>query len=194
MFKLPADCDLFYDETFLSATEADALYSELDTEFNLTNRTITLADGSLFEMDTGCYLFTDSELTSTDKLPAAWGERSPWTESLQKVRDRIESITDSKFHVARCVLYRDGTEGIDYHQDLPAYGSTDVIASLSLGTERTFSLRCAITHQEQLSLRMPHGSLLIMGKGCQQHYEHAVPCEPDCQKPRLNITFRRFGY
>ena len=38
-------------------------------------------------------MFADSELTSFDALPAVWGQRSPWTDSLVSVRDRITTQT-----------------------------------------------------------------------------------------------------
>jgi len=193
MPQLPTDCELFYRPDFLGAEEAAALLAELVSGFDVTNKTMKMADGSDFVAETGTYVFADPELTSFDALPEVWGGRSPWTESLAGVRDRIEEETGIRFQVARCVYYKDGSEGMDFHQDLPAYGPTDSIASLSLGAVREFVLRSTSDHTRRYSVRVAPGSLFFMGKGTQDLYEHGVPRDESCTEPRLNITFRMYG-
>ena len=36
------------------------------------------------------------------------------------------------------------------------------------------------------SLLLEHGSLIVMGEGCQEHYQHALPVDKQCKTPRLN--------
>ena len=81
-----------------------------------------------------------------------------------------------------------------YHSDPSAYGNTDCIASVSLGAEREFLLRDQENPDETYSYLLENGSLIIMGEHCQEHYEHAVPPDPTCHAPRINLTFRKFGW
>ncbi len=194
MRPLPLKCDVRYKADFLTAAEAEALFSELTTGFNVTNKVVKMADGNEAIAETGTYLFADSELTSFEAFPEVWGGRSPWPASLARVRDRIKNLIGIRFHVARSVFYRDGSEGVMFHQDLPAYGSTAAIASLSLGAEREFVLRSVSDSTERFKIRLASGSLIFMGEGCQDLYEHAIPLDPDCTEPRLNLTFRRYGW
>jgi len=113
-------------------------------------------DGSDYINQIGGVLFADPELTSLDALPEVWGRRAPWTHSLAAIRDRIADQTRAHFRVARCAYYEDGAAGTDFHADLPAYGSTSAIASLSLGAKREFAFRLAADpehcHQPRINL------------------------------------------
>ena len=153
-----------------------------------------MADGSEHVSGTGVYLFADAELTSYDAFKEVWGGRSAWPVALANVRDRIQIVTGVRFPVARCVYYRDGTEGMEFHTDLPAYGSTKSIASLSLGAEREFVFRSLSDKNDTVSIMLDSGSLLYMDEGCQVRYEHGLPVRHDCEAPRLNLTFRKYGW
>ena len=188
------DCEAAYCANFLAPTAAAALFDELVGGYDVTNNIMKMADGSEHIAETGVYLFTDSELTSFDAFPEAWGGRSEWPASLASVRDQIEELVGVRFPVARCVYYRDGSEGMDFHTDPPAYGPTDSIASLSLGAEREFILRSRSNEDETFRIMLASGSLLHMGKHCQERYEHGLPRSKDCVAPRLNLTFRKYGW
>lgn len=194
MTPLPINCEAFYRADFLGAAEAEALFAEILSGFDVTNKVVSMGDGSEHIAETGTYMFADPELTSFDVIPEVWGARSPWTESLSHVRERIEEETGVRFQVARCVYYQDGSEGMGFHRDLPAYGSTATIASLSLGAEREFVFRSMSDHDERFTIRLSAGSLLFMGEGCQELYEHGVPRNEHCNEARLNLTFRKYGW
>jgi hypothetical protein len=194
MNTLPIDCDAWYDPDFLGPEDAAALFAEITGGYDVTNKVVPMADGTEFIAETAVFLFADAELMSFDKFPAAWGGRAPWPEKLASVRDRIEEVTGTRFQVARCVYYRDGTEGMGFHVDEPAYGSTEVIVSLSLGAEREFGLRSLTDPEDEFRIALTHGSLLYMGKHCQSRYEHALFHSDSCTEPRINLTFRRYGW
>ena len=194
MITLPPDCDIAYHAGFLGEVEAGALFDEILDGYDVTDKTIRMADGSEHVAETATYLFLDAELESFDKIPEVWGGRAPWPESLARIRQRVEALTGVYFHVARCVYYQDGSEGVDFHQDLAAYGDTTEIASLSLGAEREFVLRGVENQAQRYAIRLQPGSLLYMGEGCQTRYEHALPRDYSCREPRLNLTFRKFGW
>lgn len=191
---LPLECQAFYLDNFLNRKVATSLFDEIVMNYPVTNKKITMSDGSEYISETGSYIFADENLTSYDSIPKVWGGRSVWTESLSKLRDNIKDITGVHFHVARCVFYQDGNEGVEFHRDLPAYGSTSNIASLSLGAEREFVFRKLADPRECYSIVLSSGSLLFMGKGCQDLYDHALPRNKSCGTARLNITFRTYGW
>ena len=194
MKALPPDCEIAYHAEFLGETEARTLFDELVGGYDVTNKIIRMADGSEHVAETGAYMFLDADLESFDKIPEVWGGRSPWPESLARIRERIEEMTGIYFHVARCVYYQDGSEGVDFHQDLAAYGDTTQIASLSLGAEREFVLRKIADPGERYAISLQPGSLLYMGEGSQTLYEHALPHDGSCREARLNLTFRKYGW
>ncbi|TMN89927.1 alpha-ketoglutarate-dependent dioxygenase AlkB, partial [Pseudoalteromonas sp. S558] len=66
--------------------------------------------------------------------------------------------------------------------------------SISLGAEREFLIRSQSNIQEQHSLTLEDGSLLIMGKGFQDNYQHALASAPKATRPRFNISFRQFAW
>lgn len=191
---LPLNCEAYYWDDFLSSKSAIKLFNEIRASYPVCNKRIMMSDGSEHISETGSYLFTDTNLTSFDSIPEVWGGRSSWTNSLSMIRDKINVMTGVHFHVARCVFYQDGNDGMGFHRDLPAYGSTSHIASLSLGAEREFVFRRIADPKEHYSIILSSGSLLFMGKGCQDLYEHALPKNQICNSARLNLTFRKYGW
>ena len=72
----------------------------------------------------------------------------------------------------------------------PQLGDAPLIAALSLGVTRTFRLEWKYKRSRKRTLRLPHGSLLLMGGTLQRHWRHAVPRAPGETGERLNVTFR----
>lgn len=113
-----------------------------------------------------------------------------WMDSL---RQRIEEQSDAAFNRALVNYYRDGSDSVDWHaDDEPELGAEPVIASLSLGAERVFQLRHTETG-ERISLSLPHGSLLLMGAGIQNYWQHRVAKVKGLSEPRVNFTFRHMA-
>jgi alkylated DNA repair dioxygenase AlkB len=117
----------------------------------------------------------------------------PWTATLQRLRERIQTLAGSPFNSVLLNYYRDGRDSMGLHaDDEPELGPEPVIASLSLGAER----KIVFQHRQRrdvdnLNLPLPHGSLLVMRGATQRHWKHGIrklrrPCGP-----RLNLTFRR---
>ena len=44
------------------------------------------------------------------------------------------------------------------------------------------------------NILLEHGSLLVMKKDCQEYYEHSLPENPEYLNPRVNLTFRKYGF
>lgn len=102
--------------------------------------------------------------------------------------------------------YLSGEDSIKWHCDderfyyvEPSSGNGDiVIASVSLGAERWFSLR---THPQRVKdkekrrtmrIKLRSGSLLVMAGATQRNWQHCLPKDETIgQVTRINLTFRR---
>lgn len=192
MIDLPPNCQTEYLPQFLTESESHELYEHLISNYDVTDRTVKMADGSAFIQETGTYMFLDDGLQGFDRMPEVWGQRATWPALLKTARDRIEGHTGHQFQVCRCIYYENGDSSCDFHADYMAYGPTNVIASLSLGAEREFILRDKENPAEQFKILLENGSLFVMGEGCQENYEHALPKDESCHEARLNLTFRKY--
>jgi alkylated DNA repair dioxygenase AlkB len=98
-----------------------------------------------------------------------------------------------KFNSVLLNLYQTGRSSVGWHSDNePELGQNPVIASVSLGGERWFSLRHNITGQE-VNILLEHGSCLLMGGELQKFWKHAILKDdrPMFSQPRINLTFRK---
>ena len=111
----------------------------------------------------------------------------PWMETLRR---RVERQTGNCFNRTLVNYYRDGQDSVDWHADDELeLGPEPIIASVSLGQERAFLLRHKTT-KERLKINLPHGSLMMMGPGIQEHWHHSVAKDKNVVGPRINFTFR----
>ena len=116
----------------------------------------------------------------------------PWTPHLDRMRQRVSTLTSKPFNSALLNYYRDGSDGMGWHSDdEPELGRDPCIASLSLGSERRFLLR----HKTQSNLPtceylLGDGDLLIMDGKTQHHWKHQIPKTRRPVGPRINVTFR----
>jgi len=110
-------------------------------------------------------------------------------------------------------VYDGPKEGVGYHTDQLTYlGPRAVIGSLSLGVTREFRIRKIIAeddeHQKgddslanaqgQISITLPHNSLLVMHADMQEEWKHSIaPAQtinphPLAKNKRFNITYRYY--
>jgi alkylated DNA repair dioxygenase AlkB len=115
----------------------------------------------------------------------------PWTPPLERIRDRVGSLTGARFNAVLLNLYRDGRDGMGWHaDDEPELGRNPVIASVSLGATRRFCLRHRRRKDLKVDLQLPHGSLLCMGGATQHNWVHALPKTRLPVGERINLTLR----
>jgi alkylated DNA repair dioxygenase AlkB len=117
----------------------------------------------------------------------------PWTPILLDLKQQVEALCNTTFNAVLVNLYRDGQDAVGWHaDDEPDLGPAPIIASLSLGAVRRFSLRPKTDPSAApLSIPLPAGTLLLMSPPLQRDWEHAVLAEADVTEPRINLTFRR---
>jgi alkylated DNA repair dioxygenase AlkB len=176
---------IYFADAFLSAAEADRLFAALQAEVpwkqertifgHLTPRlTAWVADAGV--------VYRYSGITH---------EGSGWSDALLDVRRRVEHAAETHFNSVLLNRFRDGNDSMGYHaDDEPELGTNPVIASLSLGSARTFVLRHEATGEKR-TYELGHGSLLIMGGALQHHWKHAVPKTKAAVGERINLTFRQ---
>jgi alkylated DNA repair dioxygenase AlkB len=115
-------------------------------------------------------------------------ESLPWPDYLLEVKKRVQKESGFEFNSLLLNHYRDGRDSIGWHSDNEKeLGVNPVIASISLGAERNFQIRCKEEKQEYI---LKHGSLLIMGGTMQHHWQHCVPKTTKPKSSRVNLTFR----
>lgn len=116
----------------------------------------------------------------------------PWNEPLLALKHQLESSLNVTFNSVLANFYRDGNDSVSWHaDDEPELGPRPLIASLSFGETRRFSLR----HQTNRSLAVQHidlegGSLLVMAGDTQHNWHHQLPKTPYSIAGRINLTFR----
>jgi alkylated DNA repair dioxygenase AlkB len=117
----------------------------------------------------------------------------PWTPILLDIKTRVEAVVGSAFNSVLLNYYRDHHDSIGFHSDdEPELGERPVIASLSLGEERTFILKHKRAKSVRpIRLRLASGSLLLMKGDTQRYWRHGIAKENRSCGPRINLTFRR---
>ena len=114
----------------------------------------------------------------------------PWQPLLSELKNQVMAHTASHFNAVLCNYYRDGNDSVSYHaDDEPELGSDPIIASLSFGAQRRFHVKHNVTGA-RVSIDLASGSLLLMNKGVQKKYKHAVNKVKQAD-PRINLTFRQ---
>ncbi|GIW79644.1 MAG: alpha-ketoglutarate-dependent dioxygenase AlkB [Gemmatales bacterium] len=115
----------------------------------------------------------------------------PWTPVLLEIKGQVESVVGVKFNSVLCNLYRNERDSVGWHSDdEPELGENPLIASASFGACRTFQMRHKRDKTLRTTIRLTHGSLLVMAGATQHHWLHSIPKLRQPVGPRINLTFR----
>ncbi len=119
----------------------------------------------------------------------------PWTDLLLEIRRHVEAATAASFNSVLLNYYRDNRDSMGFHSDdEPELGERPIIASLSLGEERTFVLKHKANKlAKPVRLRLASGSLLLMKGETQRYWQHGIAKETRRCGPRVNLTFRHIA-
>ena len=130
--------------------------------------------------ENACYNYSGLSLTP-----------EPWIQTLLDLKSVTEGLCGGVFNSVLLNLYRDGRDSMGWHSDDELeLGVEPLIASLSLGAERYFSLRRKKKHGDKIKIKLPPGSLLIMSGNLQSNWQHQVPKTSLSVGQRINLTFR----
>jgi alkylated DNA repair dioxygenase AlkB len=175
---------LLYDAAFIGRDEADALFDVLCLETawkQEAGRGRPFPRLSAWHADDGL-IYRYSGVTHVG---------NGWTLALSNVKQRIEDAAASVFNSVLLNRYRSGRDSMGMHaDDEPELGVNPVVASVSLGSVRTFVLKHRASG-EKIVIPLAHGSLLVMGGTCQHHWMHGVPKTDAAVGERINLTFRK---
>lgn len=190
------NADVTYDPNYLSRADSNNLYNSISQLFtNEEKRMINDEnDKPIYTLNRKTIAFIDSSI-DRDVIPKIWGKNITvleFTPELYEIKTDLESILNFKFNICLANYYDTGKNSIGWHCDNEEKGSTSCIASISLGAERLFTFRKRGMRDIYKSIVLNHGSLLVMGKGCQENYDHSLPVDKTIKDPRLNLTFRLF--
>lgn len=119
-------------------------------------------------------------------------EPRPWLPVLLKVKIMVEQTCGVAFNGMLANYYRDGQDSVSWHSDAePELGTNPIIASVSLGAERKFTLKHRLRKDlAPVHLWLPSGSLLLMDGPTQHYWVHQLPKTTKPVGPRINLTFR----
>jgi len=116
----------------------------------------------------------------------------PWNQTLLNLKAGVESLLGRSFNSVLLNYYRDHRDGMGMHSDDESeLGKQPVIASLSLGEERTLLLKHRY-RKDLGTLKLPllSGSLLVMKGDTQSYWKHGITKQNHPCGPRVNLTFR----
>ncbi|WP_419698985.1 alpha-ketoglutarate-dependent dioxygenase AlkB family protein [Mucilaginibacter sp. NFX135] len=111
----------------------------------------------------------------------------PWTPELLMIKHLVEPLAGVKFNSVLLNYYRDGNDSVAWRIRFRKY---PVIASVSFGQVRSFDIRNKYNHSEKYSVRLEHGSFLLMKAGLQENWEHRIAKSIKSMKARINLTSR----
>jgi alkylated DNA repair dioxygenase AlkB len=187
-FNLPDGTELSLVRQFYKRPEADQLFSTLlsrlcwqEEDIFIFNKRVKVPRMMCWYGDPDAYY----HYSGVNHQPI------PWTQPLQRIREKVENQCQHTFNSVLANLYRDGRDSMGCHgDDEKELGINPTIASLSLGEERLFKMHHKKTKQT-LDINLQHGDLLVMAGTCQQHWMHSIPKTKAHKMPRINLTFRQ---
>ena len=184
------DAELYYLSDFVSEPRRDAILRHLidDTPWRqesvvVWGKTYLQPRLTAWYGDPDSY-YTYSGITLTP---------IPWTDLLLEIKHRIETATSAAFNSALVNYYRDDHDSMGLHSDDESeLGPRPIIASVSLGEERTLTMKHKVDKlAKPVRLSLASGSLLLMKGDTQKYWKHGIAKETRRCGPRVNLTFRR---
>lgn len=116
---------------------------------------------------------------------------NPWTPGLLMLKEKVEAAAGICFNSVLLNYYRDGNDSVAWHSDRESIlGEHPIIASLSFGQVRSFDIRNKADHSKHYSVKLKHGSFLLMKANLQENWEHRIAKSVKPMKARVNLTFR----
>lgn len=193
LYSIPIDHgELYYIEDFLNTTQANQLLQTLLHEVSWQQHIISLFGKkhksprlSAWQSDHNIhYRYSGLTLTST-----------PWHPLVLALKQQLVNLTQQPFNSVLLNYYRHGQDSMGWHSDNEkSLGSEPIIASVSVGDRRRFSLRPIPSTTPRVKdnrhIVLEPGSLLVMAGSLQHHWQHSLAKTKKSQLPRINLTFR----
>ena len=182
------DAEVFLYPSLLSNQEADQLFDSLKTSIIWEKHKIKLY-GVVHDVPRLTAWYGDPNKSyeySGIKL-----QTRLWNSPLLKIREKIETISKTKYNSVLLNLYRSGSDSVLWHSDdEPELGKNPVIGSLSLGEAREFQMKHKYDRDLKQKILLQHGSFLLMKGKTQHNWLHQIPKRKNLKGERINLTFR----
>jgi alkylated DNA repair dioxygenase AlkB len=129
-------------------------------------------------------------------------------DSFSYLYDQIPSFRKIQFNSVLINKYRNGQDFIKQHKDdEKIFNDNPSIVSISFGASRDFTFKrilydvnnvksTRLNRKEQQmnkTIKLEHGTVLIMAGSTQKYYSHGVPIDSECTRVRYNMTFRNYN-
>ncbi|MBC9910294.1 alpha-ketoglutarate-dependent dioxygenase AlkB family protein [Chitinophaga varians] len=184
---LPEDLIEYY-PAFLSREEGDRLLEQLLNTVPWQQSKVMMYEKEVLTPRLSAW-FGSEPIRSGDQRPVL-----PWPPALLELKAKVEAHTGIVFDGVLLNYYRDNNDSVAWHSDKDTVpGLKTEIASISLGEERNFDFRSKDDHRRRYSIRLQHGSLLLMKGDLQRYWEHRIAKSTKPMKARINLTFRKVG-
>lgn len=182
---------IIYIPNFISSSESKKLYDELVNNPNWMQGTY-----QMFGKPVKTPRLLWAMRNESFDVPSSYNVtgNSIYSKLVDKLKEKVEKRTKHIMNYAQLNYYRDGQDYIGWHSDSEVKKG-DLIASISLGAERKFSLR----HKDyktnkdisKYNFKLGNGSLLIMDYNtANKYWKHCLPKMKNVSEGRINITFR----
>lgn len=185
---LPQDGEIYYFSDFFTPEESIHYFYKLLHEIEWKQEPIKLFGKEIMQPRLTAWY---GDIQKSYSYSGITMNPFPWTETLLKIKSKIEAVAEVSFTSALLNLYRDEKDSMGWHKDdEKELGTNPVIGSVSLGATRTFLLKHIRENGLKTSLDLVNGSFLLMKGETQHHWLHSIPKNSAPVGPRINLTFR----
>ena len=115
-----------------------------------------------------------------------------WIKELLDIKEKVEKTVNAEFNSCLLNYYRNGNDGMGWHQDNEKeLGKNPIIASVTFGESRPFQLKHISNKSlKKVDIQLTNGSLLVMAGETQHYWKHQIPKTTKQLSERINLTFR----
>lgn len=182
------DANVTFYPAFFTSTESDALLADLTANITWEQKAIQFMGKQVLQPRLIAWYGDAGKSYSYSGLTV---QPLAWTPTLLTIKQRVESVTPTRFNSVLLNLYRDGGDSVGWHSDdEPELGQNPVIASVTFGAARTFQFKHKTNPDLRAAIELTHGSLLLMAGATQHHWKHQIPKTKKVLGARINLTFR----
>ena len=184
--------NISYVPDFLDAPQSVAMYAQLLAELEFKSEMYTFNSVTIESKRKVSYHSEHAYAYSNQSYAG-----KPWTPTLTLLRQMILKKTGHEFNAVLCNFYENGNAAMGWHSDSEKeLGPDPVIASVSFGQRRKFAFRPCRTFADKNPKKvceylLGEGDLLVMEKGTQPLFEHALLADKSATNARMNLTFRK---
>jgi len=117
---------------------------------------------------------------------------TPFTKTVQFVKDMIEKKFDLTFDSCLINYYQNQEDYMRFHKDDTGVTKTPNIITVSFGETRNFQVRLRADKEIKYYYELKNGDVFRMFGNCQDLFDHSIPPVPNGveKKGRISLTFR----